>query len=336
MGRDRRGLRLAGRTRAPSPTAACTTSRRSWGTAVTVQAMVFGNLGDDCATGVAFTRDPSTGERRFFGEYLINAQGEDVVAGIRTPQPINDAGKRHRDDTSLEEAMPAAYAELVAHLREAREALPRHAGHRVHHPEGQALDAADAHRQAHRQGDGAHRRRDGEGGADHAPTRRSCASTPDKLDELLAPDARSQGAPSSVLARGLPASPGAAVGKVVFNADDAEALAQKGEQRDPGARRDLARGHPRHEGGAGHPDRARRHDLARGRGRARHGQVLRRRLRRRQRRLRQAAADRAPSTASWSSSSAATCITLDGATGEVFLGAVPMSRARARRRLPAR
>ena len=60
----------------------------SWGTAVTVQAMVFGNQGDDCATGVAFTRDPSTGEKRFFGEYLQNAQGEDVVAGIRTPQEI--------------------------------------------------------------------------------------------------------------------------------------------------------------------------------------------------------------------------------------------------------
>ena len=84
----------------------------AWGTAVTVQAMVFGNLGDDCATGVAFTRDPSTGERRFFGEYLINAQGEDVVAGIRTPLPISkspDSGGQ-----SLEEKMGAAYADLVA------------------------------------------------------------------------------------------------------------------------------------------------------------------------------------------------------------------------------
>src|SRR5206468_11917271 len=62
----------------------------SWGTAVNVQSMVFGNMGDDCATGVAFTRDPSTGARKFFGEFLVNAQGEDVVAGIRTPQPINE------------------------------------------------------------------------------------------------------------------------------------------------------------------------------------------------------------------------------------------------------
>ncbi|MFI5290668.1 MAG: PEP/pyruvate-binding domain-containing protein, partial [Polyangia bacterium] len=83
----------------------------SWGTAVTVQAMVFGNLGDDCATGVAFTRDPSTGERRFFGEFLPNAQGEDVVAGIRTPQPISKNSSGHR---SLEESMPGPYADLVA------------------------------------------------------------------------------------------------------------------------------------------------------------------------------------------------------------------------------
>src|SRR5205823_2214222 len=75
----------------------------SWGTAVTVQAMVFGNLGEDCATGVAFTRNPSTGERRFYGEFLVNAQGEDVVAGIRTPVEI----------AKLEEVMPQAYGELV-------------------------------------------------------------------------------------------------------------------------------------------------------------------------------------------------------------------------------
>jgi pyruvate,orthophosphate dikinase len=80
-----------------------------WGTAVNVQAMVFGNLGEDSATGVAFTRDPSTGEKKFYGEYLANAQGEDVVAGIRTPHPIGSRG----DGTSLEETMPAAYKELL-------------------------------------------------------------------------------------------------------------------------------------------------------------------------------------------------------------------------------
>src|SRR3990170_2548103 len=78
-----------------------------WGTAVSVQAMVFGNLGEDCATGVGFTRDPATGEKRFYGEYLVNAQGEDVVAGIRTPQPVTKESATD-GQLSLEEAMPAA------------------------------------------------------------------------------------------------------------------------------------------------------------------------------------------------------------------------------------
>ena len=77
-----------------------------WGTAVNVQAMVFGNMGDSCATGVAFTRDPSTGEKKFFGEYLVNAQGEDVVAGIRTPQPINEDSRTDKGQITLESIMP--------------------------------------------------------------------------------------------------------------------------------------------------------------------------------------------------------------------------------------
>ena len=87
-----------------------------WGTAVNVQAMVFGNMGDECATGVCFTRDPSTGERKFFGEYLINAQGEDVVAGIRTPQPINEFSKNdsNKNFKTLEAAMPEAFGELTS------------------------------------------------------------------------------------------------------------------------------------------------------------------------------------------------------------------------------
>ena len=86
----------------------------SWGTAVNVQAMVFGNMGDDCATGVAFTRDPSTGENTFYGEYLINAQGEDVVAGIRTPLPLTIAAREtgEGDELSMEEAMPEVFAQL--------------------------------------------------------------------------------------------------------------------------------------------------------------------------------------------------------------------------------
>jgi len=102
-----------------------------WGTAVNVQAMVFGNMGEGSATGVAFTRDPATGEKVFYGEWLPNAQGEDVVSGVRTPQPIN--------------------------LAEARAALHRHAGSRVHHSGRQALDAPDADREAHRRGGHPHR-----------------------------------------------------------------------------------------------------------------------------------------------------------------------------------
>src|SRR5258708_18381454 len=85
-----------------------------WGTAVNVQAMVFGNMGEDCATGVAFTRNPSTGANEFYGEYLVNAQGEDVVAGIRTPQHLTLAGKRANKSTlpAMETAMPAVFADL--------------------------------------------------------------------------------------------------------------------------------------------------------------------------------------------------------------------------------
>ena len=111
-----------------------------WGTAVNICSMVFGNMGDDCGTGVAFTRDPATGENVFYGEYLINAQGEDVVAGIRTPKKIAE----------LAEEMPEVYKQLDEDRQQAGEALPRRAGHRVHHPEGQALDAADPQRQADR------------------------------------------------------------------------------------------------------------------------------------------------------------------------------------------
>ncbi len=93
----------------------------NWGTAVNVQAMVFGNMGNDCATGVCFTRDPSTGENIFYGEYLVNAQGEDVVAGIRTPQPMASA-RAKPDELPMETAMPAAYDELM----QVRQTLERH------------------------------------------------------------------------------------------------------------------------------------------------------------------------------------------------------------------
>src|SRR4029077_16246842 len=86
----------------------------NWGTAVNVQAMVFGNMGDDCATGVAFTRNPSTGANEFYGEFLVKAQGEDVVAGIRTPQHLTIAGKKANNSTlpAMEEVMPKVFGEL--------------------------------------------------------------------------------------------------------------------------------------------------------------------------------------------------------------------------------
>ena len=122
------------------------------GTGVNVQTMVFGNMGNDSGTGVAFTRNPATGEKALYGEYLINAQGEDVVAGIRTPKKI----------AQLQEEMPEVYEQFVAHRQSAGEALSRRAGHGVHRRARQAVDAADPHRQAHGAGRGEDRRRYGQ------------------------------------------------------------------------------------------------------------------------------------------------------------------------------
>ena len=98
-----------------------------WGTAVNVQAMVFGNMGDSSATGVAFTRDPATGDNKFYGEWLVNAQGEDVVAGIRTPSPINDATKNEQNKHlhSMQEAMPGTYKRAGRHPHEAGDGTSR-------------------------------------------------------------------------------------------------------------------------------------------------------------------------------------------------------------------
>ena len=127
------------------------------GTAVNVQAMVFGNLGDTSGTGVGFTRNPATGDKEFYGEFLMNAQGEDVVAGIRTPVPILE----------LEKIMPEVYNQLARNHHAPGKALPRHAGLRVHHPGRQALHAANPQRQAHRTRRGARRDPDGGRRLDH-------------------------------------------------------------------------------------------------------------------------------------------------------------------------
>ncbi len=136
------------------------------GTACNIQAMVFGNMGDTSCTGVGFTRDPGTGEKVFYGEFLVNAQGEDVVAGIRTPQPISE--------------LKAWNAGVYNQLREITTSLEkhykRHAGLRVHRAGRHPVHAADPQRQAHRSGRGQRRRRDGRRKASSTRRRPSCAS----------------------------------------------------------------------------------------------------------------------------------------------------------------
>lgn len=200
----------------------------SWGTAVNVQAMVFGNMGETSATGVAFTRDPSTGDNEYYGEFLINAQGEDVVAGIRTPQPLTIRSKEAMGETepSLEEAMPAAYQELVAvfdklenHYRDMQDIeftiqdtklwmLQTRNGKRTAKAALKiAVDMCN----------------DGLITQDEAVCRVDAHSLDQLLHPTLDPDA-----PRDLLLSGLPASPGAASGEVVFNSDEAERLAQEG------------------------------------------------------------------------------------------------------------
>ena len=198
----------------------------SWGTAVNVQAMVFGNMGEDCATGVCFTRDPSTGEDVFYGEFLVNAQGEDVVAGIRTPQPLSKL-RAKPGEVSMEEALPAVYQDLVrvratleTHYKDMQDIeftvqqqklymLQTRSGKRtaaaslriaVEMAEGGLIDRKEAVRRVN----------------------------PASLDQLLHPTL-DPNAPRTLISKGLPASPGAASGIVVFNSDEAEMRAAKGE-----------------------------------------------------------------------------------------------------------
>jgi len=201
-----------------------------WGTAVNVQAMVFGNMGETSATGVAFTRDPSTGEHAYYGEYLINAQGEDVVAGIRTPQYLTRAARERAGAkaASMEEALPQVYAELArvfetleTHYRDMQDIeftvergklwmLQTRSGKRTAKA---ALKIA------------VEMAREGLIGEDEAVLR----IDPSALDQLLHPTL-DPSAPRTVIAKGLPASPGAACGVAVFDADTAERYAALGEK----------------------------------------------------------------------------------------------------------
>jgi len=202
----------------------------SWGTAVTVQSMVFGNMGNDCATGVAFTRDPSTGENSFYGEYLINAQGEDVVAGIRTPQAITIKGKEKNGSKlpAMEESLPAVYRDLVTiykklegHYRDMQDIeftvqnsklwiLQTRSGKRT---APAAIKIA------------VEMVKEGLISKEEAVKRVDPASLDQLLHPTLDPKAKVQ-----IIDKGLPASPGAASGIVVFSAEDAESRAAHNEK----------------------------------------------------------------------------------------------------------
>ena len=196
-----------------------------WGTAVNVQSMVFGNMGDDCATGVAFTRDPSTGENYFYGEYLVNAQGEDVVAGIRTPQPIN---KANGDSPlpAMEDVLPECYQQLVT----IRGILEKH--YKDMQDIEFTIEKGKLYMLQTRNGKRTARAAIKvavdmvkEGLIDEKTAVLRVA--PSQLDQLLHPSLDPK-APKKIIAKGLPASPGAASGEVVFTADEAEAAAKIG------------------------------------------------------------------------------------------------------------
>lgn len=198
-----------------------------WGTAVNVQAMVYGNMGDDCATGVAFTRDPATGEKLFYGEYLINAQGEDVVAGVRTPEPVNDSTRSSESQTTLESVMPGPYSELVNIYKKLED----------HYHDMQDIEFTIQKgrlwmlqtRSGKRTAAAAVRiavEMEKEGMIDKETA--VMRVDPDQLDQLLHPTF-DPGADKVIVTKGLPASPGAATGKIVFHADDAEEWVERGE-----------------------------------------------------------------------------------------------------------
>jgi pyruvate,orthophosphate dikinase len=200
----------------------------TWGTAVNIQAMVFGNMGETSATGVAFTRNPSTGDKRLYGEFLVNAQGEDVVAGIRTPQEITEAARCEAgsDKPSMETAMPGAFAELTR----IADALERH------YRDMQDLEFTIEQgklwmlqtRSAKRTGKAALKvavelASEGLISRDEAITRIDPASLDQLLHPTIDPDAERK-----VIATGLPASPGAAAGEIVFSSNEAETLKSQG------------------------------------------------------------------------------------------------------------
>lgn len=203
-----------------------------WGTAVNVQAMVFGNMGDTSATGVAFTRNPATGENLFYGEWLVNAQGEDVVAGIRTPNPLNDATKNEQNKHlhSMQESMAGTYKELVDIRNILEKSFHDMLDIEFTIQEGKLYMLQC--RAGKRTGTAAlNMAMDmlGEGLIDEKTA--VMRVDPSQLDELLHPICNPAAEKKvSPVVKGLPAGPGAAVGKIVFTAEDAVAWNRKGEK----------------------------------------------------------------------------------------------------------
>ena len=238
------------------------------GTAVNVMQMVFGNKGEDCGTGVCFSRDPSTGARGICGEFLLNAQGEDVVAGIRLPVPLEE----------MRTAVPGRLRPARADGRAARAALPRHPGHRVHGGAGSAVPPADPVGEANggglRQGGG----RDGRGGAAE-PRRRDRQNRARPARPPSPPDARSERHLRRRRERPGRLS-GSCIGPRGLRRRHRRVVGPCRQGRDPRSLGDEPGRHPRPDRGKGHSHRPRRHRLARRAGRARDGQALRRRLRR--------------------------------------------------------
>jgi len=203
-----------------------------WGTAVTVQTMVFGNMGDDCATGVAFTRNPGNGDNKFYGEYLVNAQGEDVVAGIRTPAPINEYSKSEHNKhlITLEEKMPNIYKQLV----DIRNRLEKH--YKDMQDIEFTIECGKLYMLQCRVG-----KRNGTAAVKMAIdmfkekliTKEEAVLRvqPTQLDELLHPEIDPKAEKDAkIIAKGLPAGPGGATGQIVFTANDAVQWKKQGKK----------------------------------------------------------------------------------------------------------
>ncbi|WP_127716579.1 pyruvate, phosphate dikinase [Halobacteriovorax sp. HLS] len=201
-----------------------------WGTAVNVQSMVFGNMGEDCATGVCFTRDPSTGEKKFFGEFLINAQGEDVVAGIRTPQPINDLSKNESNKTltTLEQAMPKVFGELVEvytrleeHYKDMQDiefTIEKDKLFILQTRNGKRTAAAGIKIAVDLVEEGILTKKEA-----------LLKMNPEDLNQLLHPRLDPCVA-KNIIATGLPASPGAGSGQIAFSSEKAHTMNENGEK----------------------------------------------------------------------------------------------------------